>query len=794
MSSVRGVDSWQDAYIFCLQPNFQDDLWLFMIFAAIQVSLAGLKLTSFFINRWARGSKVGSGDDDEDNVGDDGASGGISIMGVLTLIAGALILAAYCDNEPDEKTFNIFKAGVYLNTFLFAVALIFICGLVVAFVVDIITRRRGRSITFRMFLGGTIVLSIAASFFGATGIMGLKYIQSDCYDEVELYLQSSHDYLKVETKEYAEEAIEGSYVEWTNEDVYKKYGDNIIGQPTMFKEDDQAMTTEPYFVYTAVTRQTATREFILQTVVKTAKYTKSVNLATNIRTIGLTTDSTTVRCFDSATDGFSSYDGLIICPIRYSNTKTEQARYEEATEEIVADGFCANEESEIVCHKDSTSFPLCCTQFDDSYTVGNEDCHCFDAIKDASCGFDELCTTYEKDTLDLSQDKQREQWCDHTFTAGSDPWCVKETINSVNVWAWDRKCDDKTSQDEIFACCDGLSLSEFSRYWTKHGVTRTFLDMTPAKCKTKGVYQCMNKNQYADGCCKDSTHAECTFCTSGPADNTIISETDHASKCGYTTCLAKTHFELKKCCLETEETFDFTFKAGTKCEAAINYKACDDTKPSKNEKSLACSKATTDCNSSKKCFPACCSGLKFDLSTEESTKLSLESDCFKVAPYLLAPLNDKENVIGQYIYHHEHLDCKSNNGIINSKCCNSEHMYHKEDPCYCSYYKPTDNQFDKNLCKKVHIKDCRPQIDTTSQISSAYPQCCYDIGNTLFGIDDFCSCRLNQNPNNPDESCNDGPSEGTKFVPVTNCPNPCKDNKALLPDKSLVCEKPVYEL
>ena len=88
MSSVREVTSWQDAYIFCLQPNFQDDLRLFMIFAAIQVSIAGLKLTSFFINRWARGAKVGSGDEDEENVGDDGASGGISIMGVLTLIAG----------------------------------------------------------------------------------------------------------------------------------------------------------------------------------------------------------------------------------------------------------------------------------------------------------------------------------------------------------------------------------------------------------------------------------------------------------------------------------------------------------------------------------------------------------------------------------------------------------------------------------------------------------------------------------------------------------------------------------
>ena len=86
MSSSVKFSSWQDTFIFCLEPNFKKDLFIFMIFASIQVGIAGLKLVSFFISRWARSSKVGSEDGSNDR--DNGAISSISILGVLALISG----------------------------------------------------------------------------------------------------------------------------------------------------------------------------------------------------------------------------------------------------------------------------------------------------------------------------------------------------------------------------------------------------------------------------------------------------------------------------------------------------------------------------------------------------------------------------------------------------------------------------------------------------------------------------------------------------------------------------------
>ena len=155
---------------------------------------------------------------------------------------------------------------------------------------------------------------------------------------------------------------------------------------------------------------------------------------------------------------------------------------------------------------------------------------------------------------------------------------------------------------------------------------------------------------------------------------------------------------------------------------SLNYQACDGTRPDQlnNYESLACAQTTTECNESKKCFPKCCDGLKFDFTSDASIIASENSDCFKNAPHLIEPLNDKDNLIGQYIYHYSSASCKKIGGIINPKCCNRDVAYNKEDPCYChgtnSYY-----------CSKISYDKCTP-IN-----SDYYPACCYDIGNNLFG-------------------------------------------------------------
>jgi len=556
MSSVRGVESWQDAYIFCLQPNFQDDLWLFMIFAAIQVSLAGLKLTSFFINRWARGSKVGSGDDDEDNVGDDGASGGISIMGVLTLIAGALILAAYCDDEPDQKTYNIFKAGVYLNTFLFAVALIFICGLVVAFVVDILTRRRGRSITFRMFLGGTIVLSIAASFFGATGIMGLKYLQQDCLEEVDLYFENPESYLS-QPKEYAEEELSYFNTKPTQETLYEIYEDNIIGEPYIFSE--KIDSENDLYVYSVVYKSVEKRRELLAKKVKTAEFTYSNSGKLN----GLLTVDTDASCFDTV-GGFGETNGYLTCGVRYSQLQQAYARYEESKKKIVDREQCAHDNSDIKCDTGSPSFPLCCEQFSNEYTW-TEGCACINSPTDASCKFnkDIVDCVYAMNTLDLSKTDQREYYCG----SDTDGWCEKEDGTS---FSWDKKCKSESDADAKLACCKDASvwsLSRKERQWFKWG-QKKIMDMVPAECKQ--FDECHSASDYYNGCCSTFDHSDCKSCKSGPEDST--KESQHARDCGYRHCLTTTNLQEQiKCCLDVESLYTFKFPTDSVCRKAIDY-------------------------------------------------------------------------------------------------------------------------------------------------------------------------------------------------------------------------------
>jgi hypothetical protein len=334
--------------------------------------------------------------------------------------------------------------------------------------------------------------------------------------------------------------------------------------------------------------------------------------------------------------------------------------------------------------------------------VGNKDCHCLDADrdqndkKDASCGiFDETCVYNEK-TLNFENEKEREMYC--SFHSGHE-WCQKKP-NSVGtmVWAWERKCDDKTSNDDILECCMQLDADNFIREWKQYGV-QAYFDMTTVTCKT------------AD------------YCSLGLVDDTIDDEEDHAEHCGYSSCyIYSDHHQLKECCTKAKADFGDIFKKGTKCEQALNYAACDTTKPSElqNSESLACSKTTTECSKSTKCFPECCRDKEFDFSTAASIKASEESDCFKEASYLITPLNDKDNLIGKYIYKYS-PSCK-HNGIINPKCCNKNVAYKKDDPCYCygSY------SYNCNNGQQVDYTKCVPG-------ASQYPACCFDIGNKLFG-------------------------------------------------------------
>jgi hypothetical protein len=300
-----------------------------------------------------------------------------------------------------------------------------------------------------------------------------------------------------------------------------------------------------------------------------------------------------------------------------------------------------------------------------------------------------------------------------------------------------------------------LSADSFTREWKQYGVT-AYLDMTPNKCG------------------EDSA----AFCKLGLVADTIAEELRHAQHCGYSECLDEKHHERKECCSKAQLEFDITFKKGTKCEAAINYNACDSSRPGvlDNDESLACAKTTADCQKTQDCFPECCDGLKFDFSTTESIKASESSDCFKYAPHLIEPLNDKDDLIGQYIYHHS-IDCKKIGDIINPKCCNEDVDYKKGDPCFC--YGSTSSS-----CNTVSFDECNPN-------SSNYPECCFDIGSKLFGNNDFCTCRLNDDPKSETkQTCNDGIEAGKEFQLLEPCPNPCKDGKALLTDNSLICELP----
>jgi len=131
---------------------------------------------------------------------------------------------------------------------------------------------------------------------------------------------------------------------------------------------------------------------------------------------------------------------------------------------------------------------------------------------------------------------------------------------------------------------------------------------------------------------------------------------------------------------------------------------------------------------------------------------------------------------------------KKVNGIIDPKCCNKAVAYDVEDPCHCFGLSKQNSR-----CSKVHHEQCHPKTGTNDDLIGAFPQCCYDIGD-FFGPDHSCNCRFEENFTGEIAACNESPISAP-FDFIQNCPNPCKDTgKALIPNKSLICEKPIFEL
>lgn len=187
---------------------------------------------------------------------------------------------------------------------------------------------------------------------------------------------------------------------------------------------------------------------------------------------------------------------------------------------------------------------------------------------------------------------------------------------------------------------------------------------------------------------------------------------------------------------------------------------------------------------------------KFDFTNKDTIDESIASDCFQLAPELISKKNDEKNLLGHYIYHRtgahpsKRASCKKVNGIIDPKCCNKMVVYDVEDPCHCHGKTPISSR-----CTIVHHAQCYPKTsESTGKLTGSFPQCCFDIGE-FFGPDHPCDCRLKENLTGDVAACNQAPMSASAFEFIQNCPNPCKDSgKALIPNKSLICEKPIFEL
>ena len=175
-----------------------NDLYILMCFAAAQVAVGSVQILSCIIGKMKNKNKVGSeeGVSDVDGTGaDDASNGGMTVLGVLSWIAGIIMLSIYTSVENFETSlpnsgslrfYNSFKAAVILNVVLFSFGLLFILTITGIFVFSFIFKK-GRLGTLFTFIFSVIIMGIATSFYGCIAYYGWPYVHGDCLTQIEKY-------------------------------------------------------------------------------------------------------------------------------------------------------------------------------------------------------------------------------------------------------------------------------------------------------------------------------------------------------------------------------------------------------------------------------------------------------------------------------------------------------------------------------------------------------------------------------------------------------------------------------
>merc|ERR1711935_357835 len=172
------------------------DVYLLICFAAAQVAVGSVQMLSFLVGKLTRKNKVSSVEAEADGTEIETASNGsITIFGVLSWIAGIIIITVYCklddeSNGNSEVLFNSFRAAIIMDMTLFALGLLVIVMLTCATVWKILFRKN-RIRTLCGFIFGLVIMVLATGFYAAIAFVGWKYVTGDCYNDLSSYAPST---------------------------------------------------------------------------------------------------------------------------------------------------------------------------------------------------------------------------------------------------------------------------------------------------------------------------------------------------------------------------------------------------------------------------------------------------------------------------------------------------------------------------------------------------------------------------------------------------------------------------